>query len=231
MAKKSKPDNKIGIKEYHEILWKCRDFEISHLWQRSVFLTAFLIAAFTFYGTTVSNLIEALNEVDTKFYFLNSATLFISLVGATFSILWIKMAKGSKAWYEVYESAIRAFEQDERFVHEDLDYTAAFKYRLHHKYEGFKINTNLFSVKGGPFSVSKINIGLGQVFLVIWMTCYLLHFGLFIYFVGKAGCNSWIVAMFGSLALVLFCFVMFRSRMFKSSTLMDFSKKSPNYTG
>ena len=33
-------NEKISIKEIHETLWRCRDFELSHLWQRSIFLSA-----------------------------------------------------------------------------------------------------------------------------------------------------------------------------------------------
>ena len=43
-------EEKISIKEIHEKLWRCRDFELSHLWQRSIFLSAFLILCFTGYG-------------------------------------------------------------------------------------------------------------------------------------------------------------------------------------
>ena len=43
-------EEKISIKEIHETLWRCRDFVLSHLWQRSTFLSAFLILCFTGYG-------------------------------------------------------------------------------------------------------------------------------------------------------------------------------------
>lgn len=39
-------EDKISIKEIHETFWRCRDFELSHLWQRSIFLSAFLILCF-----------------------------------------------------------------------------------------------------------------------------------------------------------------------------------------
>lgn len=29
-------EDKISIKEIHETFWRCRDFELSHLWQRSI---------------------------------------------------------------------------------------------------------------------------------------------------------------------------------------------------
>lgn len=48
--KKAQEYIKIQPKDIYESLWRCRDFELSHLWQRSVFLTAFLLLAYTGYG-------------------------------------------------------------------------------------------------------------------------------------------------------------------------------------
>lgn len=39
----------------------------------------------------------------------------ITLLGLAFSVLWITMAKGSKAWYELYESNIAAISKNEKF--------------------------------------------------------------------------------------------------------------------
>lgn len=43
-------NEKINMRDIYESLWRCRDFELSHLWQRSVFLSAFLLLCFTGYG-------------------------------------------------------------------------------------------------------------------------------------------------------------------------------------
>lgn len=51
-------EEKISIKEIHETLWRCRDFELSHLWQRSIFLSAFLILCFTGYGGVLVSMFE-----------------------------------------------------------------------------------------------------------------------------------------------------------------------------
>lgn len=50
-------EDKISIKEIHETFWRCRDFELSHLWQRSIFLSAFLILCFTGYGSLLITLL------------------------------------------------------------------------------------------------------------------------------------------------------------------------------
>ena len=41
-----KRNDKVGVEQMNETLWRCRDFELKHLWQRSVFLSAFLILCF-----------------------------------------------------------------------------------------------------------------------------------------------------------------------------------------
>lgn len=48
--KKIEENEKINMRDIYESLWRCRDFELSHLWQRSVFLSAFLLLCFTGYG-------------------------------------------------------------------------------------------------------------------------------------------------------------------------------------
>lgn len=45
-------------KDLYEKLWKSRDFEISHLWQRSLFLATFIVLVFTVYFTLLGVVIE-----------------------------------------------------------------------------------------------------------------------------------------------------------------------------
>ena len=42
---KEKVEDKIDERAVYDRLWKCRDFEIDHVWQRAVFLSAFLLAS------------------------------------------------------------------------------------------------------------------------------------------------------------------------------------------
>ena len=103
-------NEKISIKEIHETLWRCRDFELSHLWQRSIFLSAFLILCFTGYGSLLMLMFEKPNLIE----YANLLAYAIGILGLVFSCLWIMMGKGSKAWYERYENAISAFECQDR---------------------------------------------------------------------------------------------------------------------
>ena len=167
--------DKIDIKDIHETFWRCRDFEIGHLWQRSIFLTAFLVLAFTAYGTVVSKLIDTLSKTDSSFLILNIISYVLALLGVVLSILWIKMGKGSKAWYEVYESAIGAIEKDKEYTTKEARQIGGFGYNSLPGYRDVELDNSLFSVKAGEYSVSKINIGIGQVFLVLWLLIAICH--------------------------------------------------------
>lgn len=97
-------NEKVSMKEIRETYYKCRDLEITYLWQRSIFLTAFLVLCFTGYGTVVNTFADSCLTINV--ILLHEIAMGISIIGITFSLIWIMMVKGSKAWYEVYEDAI-----------------------------------------------------------------------------------------------------------------------------
>lgn len=90
-------------------LYECRDLEISNLWQRSVFLSVFMILCYTGYGCLVTQIVENIDNT-LKITYLHTVAVALGCISAIFSVLWIAMAKASKAWYEVYETAISSFE-------------------------------------------------------------------------------------------------------------------------
>lgn len=119
MSKEDNETPKLNAVDLYNELWKGRDFEINALWQRSVFLGAFMLAILAGFITVIAKLSDIPDKIYFKdffnnFYFVNNSTysfyiyiLFvISSVGLLFSVLWICMAKGSKYWYECYESSI-----------------------------------------------------------------------------------------------------------------------------
>lgn len=157
MSKKEKY-RKEDLKIVLEKLYKCRDLEISNLWQRSVYLSVFLILCFTGYGYLSIDLISNRNAG-------------ISLISSIFSIIWVLMTKSSKAWYEVYENAISKFEYKHfkklGMPYENIMGEMTFKQNNR--------NDNIFSTKGGAYSPSKINIAIGQISLVIWVVVLIFH--------------------------------------------------------
>ena len=95
-----------------------------------------------------------------NFLALNEAACAVALLGTSFALIWIMMAKGSKAWYEVYERYIFEIEQEEA---EGLKIPE--RYRLGALCRPWEMNGNLFSKKAGRYSPSRLNITIGSVTL------------------------------------------------------------------
>lgn len=193
-----KKDEKYSLRDVYNELWRGRDFEISHLWQRSVFLAVFMIAVAGGYGTYMMKVMfpenseknEALKvdlEIDeakkeANKEFMNDelckkiTPLFLTYLGIVFSMLWIMMAKGSKRLYEEYELGIDKMIEDERFNH-DHDVNDSY-YPCHGhlpKVEDNKLSDFILSPLAGYYSPSKINITIGIVALIFWAFLNILH--------------------------------------------------------
>lgn len=224
-----KEEDKISIKDIHQTFWRCRDFELQNLWQRSIFLTAFLVLCFTAYGTVLVQLFDPKITDTTSKIIFNIAEYGLSLLGLIFSILWVKMSKGSKAWYEVYESAINALETNKEYTTDQATNIGGFSYASLPGYRGVKINNNLFSSKAGEFSVSKLNIAIGQVFIVLWSILCLVHIGtLGVHLQNEDYAVCSIIIIAGAF-LVVFSGVLYffsRSKSFQSGSMEWFSQEN-----
>lgn len=167
--------DKIGNLEIYKTLWKCRDFEIDHVWQRAVFLSAFLLACYAGYGGLIMGLATA-EKVSIPFPVANLIAFGVACIGLILSLVWIMMAKGSKAWYEHYENAIRYFEEKRRMAFSHKKKPRGVLYI--NRNSGFKIPSTsswLWNTKGGAYSVAKINIVIGHISTVIWGLLIMLH--------------------------------------------------------
>lgn len=159
-------EKEVSLKEIRDTFYKCRDFEISNLWQRAIFLSAFLVLCFTMYGYLVSVLLK---EVSDKVLIVNEIACGVALLGIAFSMIWIMMAKGSKAWYEVYERRICEIE-------EEADLKIPEKYRMGAACSPWELDSNLLTKKAGRYSVSKLNVMIGVVLLVAWLVIFAIHY-------------------------------------------------------
>ena len=176
-------NSKITTKDIRDSLWRCRDFELSHLWQRSIFLTTILILCFTGYGVVTMKLCEQVEiDVNSSVYVLNNIALVLCIINIMFSSLWIMMAKGSKAWYERYERAIDAFECDKKYSSSEVISTGVneseiggFQFQNLTSYDRPDVRDCIFSCKGGGYSPSKINIAIGQISFVLWCFAFGVH--------------------------------------------------------
>lgn len=166
--------NKISPKDIYASLWRCRDFELSHLWQRSIFLTAFLVMCYTGYGAVFIEICKGYESMNFMiFCVLNIIAITLTLLGLVLSILWIMMGKGSKAWYEKYEIAIYTIERNAKYsqslVAKDMDKDKIIHGSLP---SPDKLSDNLFNTNAGCYSVSKINIMIGQISMFVWSLLY-----------------------------------------------------------
>ena len=155
----------VTLRELRKDFYKIRKFEIQNLWQRSFFLATFTVLLFTGYGTFVEKL---LSYDGLKAVIAHIICCLLALLGSIFSMIWIMMAKGSKAWFEIYEQRIiEGIEAEETLNIPE-------KYRMS---EGapWTLDDSLWSRKPGAYSVSRINILLGQVLRVIWLLVFSIH--------------------------------------------------------
>lgn len=160
----SENQNQVSLKELREEFYKIRKFEIQNLWQRSIFLATFIVLLFTGYGAFFEKLMsyDGLQSI-----IGHIICCLLALTGSIFSMLWIMMAKGSKAWYEIYERRIHNIEQETTL-------NIPKKYRMD-KEAPWTLDNSLLSREPGAYSVSRINILLGQVLGVIWIVIFCLH--------------------------------------------------------
>ena len=159
----------VSLEQLREEAYKIRKFEIQNLWQRSIFLAAFIVILITGYG----HLVEKLLSEYEKWQISNQDLLLVAeaiccalaFLGSIFSIIWIMMAKGSKAWYEIHEKRIRKLE---------LELNMEDKHRMRPA-SPWSLDNSLFSREPGAYSVSRINILLGQILLVAWWLAFGIH--------------------------------------------------------
>ena len=172
---------KISWLDVYKTLWKCRDLEISTLWQRSIMLGAFMVATYTGYGALVLNAFE--NGIAQKWDLFNFLSIALCCFGMLFSALWIMMMKGSKAGFERCESALNAFQKialDDVFVSEEVRglsaHGAFWAEKTCEDYtDQSEPSDNLFSTSAGQFSVSRVAIAIGQISFGGWIVLAVCH--------------------------------------------------------
>lgn len=223
---------KLTTKDIHDTLWRCRDFELSHLWQRSIFLSAFLVLCFTGYGCLLMKFAEPAESQPALL--LHLFALILSYIAALFSAMWIMMAKGSKAWYEKYENGIAAFERNPKYADEAAMEIGGFACHLitdereEHPaaFERLDLNNYLFKNNGGEYSPSRINIGIGQLSLIIWIVVILVHAGFFVALLWDISICLAVGVAFG--LFLVSCGVMYQfPKCFHSKILAQLNKNKP----
>lgn len=246
--RKRKGNQKCDLERTLNKLYRCRDMEITNLWQRSIFLAVFLTLTLSGYGILISNLFSNNVFIELNYKILHGAAFAIGLLGFTLSVIWVLMAKGSKAWYEVYAKAISDFEEE--FKHElgipqiylmgKVDFLD--KDMEKKDDDGFYYNKKLSNIDSGVYSVSKLNILIGWVFLITWSVVIILHLSAFIALlleswncfyssIGQNNCVLYIVSasLAGLFFTLISLFITVRLKTLSASNyLMDFDYRKDN---
>lgn len=197
-------EEELELKKY-EILYTAYADEIRNLWQRSIFLGAFMTLAWGGYGALQLKAIENSMQSACAYSFASLGLCFVIIV---LSLLWIAMAKGSKFVQKAHEKHIEKF-----IVNSDI---AKELYCNLKDYECLSKNDNLFLYRKlltpYRYSPSKINIALGWISEYLAVALALIHFILL--FSGiKLSCNpptailiivAIVCAIMGILAFIVF---------------------------
>ena len=202
------------LEQLREKYYEIRKFEIQNLWQRSLFLATFIVILLTGYGSLVKDFTSK-NEQQTQLTHIVCCVL--TFLGAIFSIIWIMMGKGSKAWYEIYEQKIYKIEREH------------FKWDEEYRLSGGSpksFNNSLWSRGAGAFSVSRINILLGQVLFIICSTALFVHALLLLWEPPKDLPKGWLTESFWPVPVLVFIIVI----LFLTSILLKFLVKSKSIT-
>lgn len=139
---------------------KCRDLELDRFWKNSVFVWVFLALCYGAFGKIVMDYLS--NEKDPKICKDTCVVILavISFFGFFMSKIWIWMARGLKAWYEVYETAIWDLESKRNIIGFDPQYTIE-------NYWSVKTN-GLRPFNSDRISPSRIVILIGRLMSCSW---------------------------------------------------------------
>jgi hypothetical protein len=173
--------DKFSEKDLYQQLWEGRNFELSHFWQRSIFLATIFVILITAYGKIIFSMyfpekeIELLPESLETQHFIAWG---ITLLCLAFSMLWIMMSKGSKLWYERYEYSINLLFEKSFLLDnssENLPRHGNLEYPPNEIY-----SDSLFSTYAGGYSVSKVNITIGIISMFVFSLLNAFHFASFL---------------------------------------------------
>ena len=207
-------DKKFTNKDIYQQLWEGRNFELTHFWQRSVFLTSIFVVLLAGYGKVIFAMYfpeSGKLSLSYRQHFIAWGITFLCLV---FSMLWIMMSKGSKYCYERYEYSLNAIFWDLKLFN---NITEEIPCHGNLKYPDYEYSNSIFSTTAGEYSVSKVNIAIGIIGLFVFSLLNPLHFANFLKlkfdFLDSLQCALFAIAQI----VVLFAFIFLFLKMFCKS--------------
>ena len=157
--------------EMYKILYQAYADEIKNLWQRSIFLGAFMTLAWGGYGALQLKFIDKVLDKSFALGAYHYYSILLCFVIIILSLLWIAMAKGSKFVQEAHEKHIKRY----------IKFYQCSVYCDLKKYEkklNEQLSNNLLfcnSLRGYRYSPSKINIILGWFSALMAITLGIVH--------------------------------------------------------
>lgn len=207
-------DNNFSNKDLYQHLWEGRNFELSHFWHRSVFLTGIFVVLLAGYGKVIFAMYFPESgdaDITAMHHFIAWGITLLCLV---FSMLWIMMSKGSKYCYERYEYSLNAIFWDLKLFN---NITEEIPCHGNLRYPDYEYSNSIFSTSAGEYSVSKVNIAIGIIGLFVFSLLNPLHFANFLKlkfnFLDSLQCALFAIAQI----VVLFAFIFLFLKMFCKS--------------
>ncbi len=149
----------------YERYTKCRDLELDRFWKNSVFVWVFLALCYGAFGKIIMDYLPNDDNAKISKNTYEIILTVISFMGFFMSKIWIWMARGLKAWYEVYESAVWDLESKSNIFEFDRKHTIE-------NYWSVKTN-GLSPFNSDRISPSRIVILIGRLMSLSWGVSFL----------------------------------------------------------
>lgn len=166
--------NKIDVKDVYKRLSQSSQAERSNLWQKLFFPGVFLLIFLVMYLVILFKLSEPNPRAWDAPMHLSTVAYTLATLGVVFSIIWIKMINGSKVRYETHETALNQLEANKEYATKATRTISRLSFPSVPEYGNDENNDNS-PPKAGAYSIFKLHIVMGQVFLIFWLLAFIVH--------------------------------------------------------
>lgn len=167
--------NKDTLKDLYNRYNQCRDQELDRFWKNSTYVWIFLALCFGGFSRILLKYLEIEVKPEKQYYFdmrktYETILTIIGFMGLLCSFIWVWMARGMKAWYEVFEMAVWQMDKDNALNRlNNQKYNIENFWRI--KDSRFVLQKALFGSDSN--STSKIVILIGRLLCVGWFIAFM----------------------------------------------------------
>jgi len=216
-----------NLKDLYKRYCECRDQELDWFWKNSTFVWIFLAICFGAFGQVILKYFD-LKTADSNNIFDLKKTYevllsFISFIGLLCSFIWVWMARGMKAWFEVFEMAIWQMDRDNVFkLPNENTYNIENFWRI--KDSRFVWQKAFFGAESN--SPSKIVILIGRLLCLVWFFAFLwalMSIFNILPFENSLECGGWIfLFLFIAVVVIYFCHFFIQGSVLKTDGETEF---------